>query len=77
MMMVIMMIIKMKKTMFSQGYLKDKRDRMCKAFTTELVHSTVPNRILTQQKEFMYLEENPVGTIFLTFLHNVKGLVYF
>lgn len=46
---------------------------MCKAFTIALAHSTVPNRILPQQKKFMCLEENPVET---TFLHEIKRLVY-
>lgn len=46
---------------------------MCKAFTIALAHSTVPTRILPQQKKFMCLEENPVET---TFLHEIKRLVY-
>lgn len=47
---------------------------MCKTFTTDQAHSTVPKRILPQQKKFMGLEENPVGTIFLIFFTWGKGV---
>lgn len=52
---------------------KIKWDRMCKAFITELAHSTVPYRILSQQKEFV-LRKILWETILLIFLHEVNGL---